>query len=124
MAGFMKKYDAETYAAMRIMVGLLFLTHGLQKLLDFPVAAPEMPAAIRYVAGTIEYWSESRRIDKAMFFKYYQAILEAIGLVDSTELAETSASYGEISKHAAFGIGKTKGHNDAAHRNRRAVTRS
>ena len=54
MAGFMKKYDAETYAAMRIMVGLLFLTHGLSKLLSFPVAAPEMPAPILYIAGTIE----------------------------------------------------------------------
>ena len=54
MAGFMKKYEAETYAAMRIVVGLMFLLHGSQKLFGFPMEAPPMPTALLYLAGTIE----------------------------------------------------------------------
>jgi putative oxidoreductase len=40
---------------MRIVVGLMFLLHGTQKLLDFPKAAPEMPFAIMIIAGGIEF---------------------------------------------------------------------
>jgi len=54
MATSMKQYEAETYAVMRIMVGLLFLQHGSQKLLDFPAEAFPMPAYMLYVAGPIE----------------------------------------------------------------------
>jgi len=55
MALFLKKFEGEIYAAMRIMVGLLFLAHGTQKLFDFPQDAPAMPDAIRYIAGSIEF---------------------------------------------------------------------
>ena len=54
MARFMRGYESQTYAALRIVVGLLFLTHGMQKLFGFPLAAPEMPLFIAYVAGGIE----------------------------------------------------------------------
>jgi putative oxidoreductase len=55
MAEFMKRWNAETYALMRIVVGLLFLCHGLSKLLHFPVAPPpEAPAFVLYTAGPIE----------------------------------------------------------------------
>ncbi len=54
MASFMEPYSAQTYAAMRIMTGLLFLWHGSQKLLGFPKEAPEAPAFVIYVAGSIE----------------------------------------------------------------------
>ncbi len=55
MAEFMKPWSAQTYALMRIMVGLLFLSHGLSKLVGFPVPAPaEAPAFILYTAGPIE----------------------------------------------------------------------
>jgi putative oxidoreductase len=56
MAAFMGKFQAETYAAMRIIVGLLFMAHGLQKLVGWPVGVPEgmMPDAIKYSAGPIE----------------------------------------------------------------------
>ena len=45
MADFMKPYEAQTYAAMRIVTGLLFLWHGTSKLLGFPVPAPGEAAA-------------------------------------------------------------------------------
>jgi putative oxidoreductase len=55
MADFMKPWTAQTYALLRIMVGLLFLSHGLSKLVHFPVPPPpEAPAFVIYVAGSIE----------------------------------------------------------------------
>ena len=54
MAAFMKSYTAQTYAALRIVAGFLFLWHGSQKLLGIPAAPAEMPAFIVYVAGPIE----------------------------------------------------------------------
>ena len=55
MANFMKKYEQETYAAMRVVVGFLFLWHGSQKLLGFPGGFRDgMPAFVTYVAGPIE----------------------------------------------------------------------
>ncbi|MGE0679820.1 MAG: DoxX family protein [Candidatus Binatia bacterium] len=55
MAPFMKSYDAQTYALMRIVAGLLFLWHGSQKLLGFPgVLSEGVPPFIIYVAGPIE----------------------------------------------------------------------
>ena len=57
MAAFMRKYEGETYALMRIVAGLLFLWHGAQKLFGFPVPIPEgieVPAFITYIAGPIE----------------------------------------------------------------------
>lgn len=54
MAPFMRRFGNETYALMRIVTGLLFLWHGSQKLFGFPQAAPDAPAFVIYVAGTIE----------------------------------------------------------------------
>ena len=55
MAGFMSGYEAQTYAALRIVAGFLFLWHGASKLLGFPMPPPpEAPAFVIYVAGTIE----------------------------------------------------------------------
>lgn len=55
MADFMKRYDGETYALLRIVTGLLFLWHGSQKLFGFPEDVPAgAPAHILYVAGPIE----------------------------------------------------------------------
>lgn len=52
---FMKLFSTQTYALMRIFIGLLFLWHGAQKLFAFPKAMPfEAPAYILYVAGPIE----------------------------------------------------------------------
>jgi putative oxidoreductase len=54
MATFMRGLDSQTHAALRIVAGLLFLWHGVQKLFGFPLPAPEAPAFIIYVAGGIE----------------------------------------------------------------------
>ncbi len=52
---FMSAFDKQTYALMRIVAGLLFLSHGAQKLLGFPAPAPEgLPAFVTYVAGPVE----------------------------------------------------------------------
>lgn len=54
MAAFMKPFENQTYAALRIMAGALFACHGLQKLFGFPLPAPDAPAFVIYVAGGIE----------------------------------------------------------------------
>jgi len=54
MAPFMKPYEGQAYALLRIVTGLLFLWHGSHKLLGYPIPAPEAPAFVIYVAGGIE----------------------------------------------------------------------
>ena len=53
--GFMKGYEGQTYALLRIVAGFLFLWHGASKLLGYPMPPPaEAPAFVIYVAGSIE----------------------------------------------------------------------
>ena len=56
MAAFMRNYEAQTYALLRIVAGFLFLWHGSQKVLGFPPMPPghEVPAFIIWTAGPIE----------------------------------------------------------------------
>ena len=55
MTSVMTKYSSYCYALLRIVVGFLFLWHGVQKLFGFPSGMPEgAPALIIYVAGPIE----------------------------------------------------------------------
>jgi putative oxidoreductase len=54
MAAFMGKYEAQTYALLRIVSGFLFLWHGMQKVFGFPGARPPAPAFILAIAGPIE----------------------------------------------------------------------
>ena len=54
MAFVLDRFGNETYAAMRIVTGLLFLWHGTSKLLGFPAPSPDAPAFVIYVAGGIE----------------------------------------------------------------------
>lgn len=51
MVSFMKKYEAQTYALMRIVTGFLFMLHGLAK---FMPINPDRPLHIQWVAGPIE----------------------------------------------------------------------
>jgi putative oxidoreductase len=55
MAPFMRKFEGETYALMRIIVGLLFVCHGTSKLFGFPQDPPDAPAFIIFAAGGIEF---------------------------------------------------------------------
>ena len=55
MLSFMSRYDAHTYATLRIVMGFLFFWHGSQKLLGFPPDLPAgVPVPVLYVAGSIE----------------------------------------------------------------------
>jgi putative oxidoreductase len=57
MEHLMKRYDAQSYALLRIFTGFLFLWHGSQKVLGFPGEAPAgAPAFIVYIAGPIEFF--------------------------------------------------------------------
>jgi len=51
---FMKQYEAQTYALMRIFAGFLFLWHGTQKLLGYPPSNFDPPWHVTYIAGGIE----------------------------------------------------------------------
>ena len=54
MVSFMKQYEDQTYALLRIVSGFTFLFHGTQKLLGFPPLGFDPPAHILYIAGPIE----------------------------------------------------------------------
>ncbi len=55
MLSFMSRYDAQTYAVLRIVMGFLFFWHGSQKLLGFPAGLSEgIPVPVLYIAGPIE----------------------------------------------------------------------
>ena len=55
MPTFMRSFNPQAYALMRIMTGLLFFWHGTQKLFSVPSPlAMEIPDFVRYVAGPIE----------------------------------------------------------------------
>jgi putative oxidoreductase len=50
-----RSWSPNLQALLRIMVGLLFLQHGLSKLIDFPhMDLSQMPDGLRIVAGLIE----------------------------------------------------------------------
>ena len=51
---FMKAYENQTYALLRITTGFLFFFHGTQKMLNFPELGRELPWHIQYIAGPIE----------------------------------------------------------------------
>jgi putative oxidoreductase len=57
MPAFMRGFESQTYALMRIVVGLLFLWHGTSKLFDFPTEGPPpdmMPTPMTIFVGSIE----------------------------------------------------------------------
>jgi putative oxidoreductase len=56
MASFMRPYAPQLYAVMRIIVGLLFMSHGMQKLFGLFGGVPaDAPAFVVWVAGTVEF---------------------------------------------------------------------
>jgi putative oxidoreductase len=49
-----RQWSSHAYALMRVVVGLLFLCHGLSKLVHFPVPPGGAPPQLIYTAGPIE----------------------------------------------------------------------
>lgn len=54
MASFLRSYEPQVYALLRIMTGFLFLWHGTQKLFAVPVPPPPVPPFVIAIAGPIE----------------------------------------------------------------------
>ena len=54
MATFLRSYQPQTYALLRIVTGFLFLWHGTQKLFSLPVPPPPVPSFVIYIGGPIE----------------------------------------------------------------------
>src|SRR5262249_4743273 len=53
---FLRPFEPQTLALLRIMAGFLFLWHGMQKLFGFPGEMPPgVPAFITWTAGPIEF---------------------------------------------------------------------
>jgi putative oxidoreductase len=54
---FMKRYEQETYALLRIVTGFLFLWHGMGKLFGYPEPMPPgVPGFIIWIAGPLEFF--------------------------------------------------------------------
>ncbi len=51
---FLDKFQDHAYALLRIVTGLLFLGHGTQKILSFPIEFPYPLNAMSTAAGVIE----------------------------------------------------------------------
>ena len=55
MAHFLRPYDNQTYALLRIVTGFLFIWHGMQKIFGFPGEIPAgAPPFILWTPGPIE----------------------------------------------------------------------
>jgi putative oxidoreductase len=54
MASFLRSYQSQTYALLRIVAGFLFLWHGTQKLFSVPMPPPPVPSFVVYIGGPIE----------------------------------------------------------------------
>lgn len=54
MATFLRAYEPQVYALLRMVTGFLLLWHGTQKLLAFPVPPPPVPPFVIAIAGPIE----------------------------------------------------------------------
>ena len=51
---FLDGFGEQAYALLRIVAGLLFLAHGVQKFFNFPTAFPYPLNPMLYAAGAIE----------------------------------------------------------------------
>ena len=50
---FLSRYSSQVHGILRIMTGLLFLQHGLQKLVAFPPPPPQMAAMMAHAPSGV-----------------------------------------------------------------------
>src|SRR5215468_11591768 len=55
MAAFMRPFESQVYAIFRIVIGLMFMIHGAQKLFGLPVPMQAEMGPLLYAAGAIEF---------------------------------------------------------------------
>ena len=56
MPAFMRGFESQTHALLRIVAGLLFVFHGTHKLFGFPMPPPDqMPQPMLYFVGGLEF---------------------------------------------------------------------
>ncbi len=105
-------------AASSDMAGLLSQVQEALHLVgpDFGKTPEHKLRLTGYVAGIIESWAETQGAAKGVFLKYLQEILRATGLVSEADAAETAATYDKLSRDMIFRLGRTRGRNDAARR--------
>ena len=51
---FLSRYASQVHGIFRIMTGLLFVQHGLQKLVHFPPLPPQMAAAMTHIPDNVK----------------------------------------------------------------------
>ena len=85
---------------------------------NFGQTVAEKLHLIGYVAGVVQYWTESSgTMDKA-FNDYLRGVLHETGILTSTEVAEMVAAFDELSKDQNFANGREHGGSDPVIRRR------
>lgn len=103
---FLDKYAEQAYSAFRIVTAFLFLCHGTQKLLSFPIAFPYPLNGMSTAAGVIELIAGALII--VGFYSRYAAFIAsgtmAVGywMVHGLNHAFPIANGGEITAFYSF----------------------
>ena len=101
MVDFMKAYEKQTYALMRIMAGFLFIWHGTNKLFGFPGESPAT-GYVKWVAGGIEFVGGA--LIMIGLFTAPAAFLASARLAATARLAMTALPATGPANRAAVGI--------------------
>ncbi len=85
---------------------------------NFGQTVAEKLHLIGYVAGVVQYWTDSSgTMDKA-FNDYLRGVLHETGVLSSTEVADMVAAFDELSKDQNFANGREHGGSDPVIRRR------
>jgi len=103
MATFMRPFSAQLYAVMRIIFGLLFMSHGLQKIFGLFGGAPaEAPPFVVYGAGGIEMVTGA--LIAAGFFTRWAAFLAAGTMASAYWMAHGLNAFHPLVNHGELAL--------------------
>lgn len=88
----------------------------------YGTTVPEKLHLIGYIAGLVEYWTESRKTMDKNFNDYLRGVLRETGILTSMEVAEMMTAFNELSKDRNFSNGRQYGCNDPIKREREGDT--